>query len=127
VEAKAYVLNNKMKRGKKLESRALMGQLIGYDSTNIYRVWMPALGQVLRTRDVVFMSTGNDSTEPVYPDRQILREVVTILDVPEPLEETDQEIDQLLQSVQTDWSSVSLLHEQAARAEQVKDTSHATS
>jgi hypothetical protein len=66
VGAQAYVLNNKLKRGEKLESRALIGQLVGYDSTNIYRVWMPALGRVLRTRDVVFMS--NDRTEPVYPD-----------------------------------------------------------
>ncbi|KAF7574075.1 hypothetical protein PtrM4_056980 [Pyrenophora tritici-repentis] len=102
VGARAYVLNNKLKRGEKLESRALMGQLVGYDSTNIYRVWMPALGRVLRTRDVVFMS--NDGTELVYPDRQTLREVVTILDVPEPLEETDQEIEALLQSAQRDWS-----------------------
>jgi hypothetical protein len=100
VGARAYVLNNKVKRGEKLESRALIGQLVGYDSTNIYRVWMPALGRVLRTRDVVFMS--NNGTEPVYPDRQTLREVVTILDVLEPPEETDQEIELLLQSAQED-------------------------
>jgi hypothetical protein len=118
IGARAYVLNNKLKRGEKLESRALIGQLVGYDSTNIYRVWMPAMGRVLRTRDVVFMS--NDGTEPVYPDRQTLREVVTILDVPEPLEETDQEIELLLQSAQRDWSGLSQ-PEQAARASQAKD------
>jgi hypothetical protein len=44
VGARAYVLNNKLKRGEKLESRALIGQLVGYDSTNIYRVWMLAMG-----------------------------------------------------------------------------------
>jgi hypothetical protein len=98
VGARAYVLNNKLKRGETLESRALIGQLVGYDSTNIYRVWMPAMGRVLRTRDVVFMS--NDGTEPVYPDRQTLIEAVTILDVPEPPEETDQEIELLMQSAQ---------------------------
>jgi hypothetical protein len=87
VGARAYVLNNKLKRGETLESRALIGHLVGYDSTNIYRVWMPAMGRVLKTRDVVFMS--NDGTEPVYPDRQTLREAVTVLDVPEPPEETD--------------------------------------
>ncbi|KAG9384230.1 hypothetical protein A1F94_006141 [Pyrenophora tritici-repentis] len=53
-------------------------------------------------RDVAFMSS--DGTEPVYPDRQILREVVTTLDVPEPVEETDQEIELLLQSAQEDWT-----------------------
>ncbi|KAA8623721.1 hypothetical protein PtrV1_05053 [Pyrenophora tritici-repentis] len=86
--------------------------------------WMPALGRVLRTRDVAFMSS--DGTEPVYPDRQILREVVTTLDVPEPVEETDQEIELLLQSAQEDWSGLSW-PEQAARTEQAKDTSHALS
>jgi hypothetical protein len=83
---------------------------------------MPALGRVLRTRDVVFVS--NDRTEPVYPDRQTLREVVTILDVLEPLEETDQEIELLLQSAQEDWSGLSQ-PEPAARASQAKDMSGA--
>jgi hypothetical protein len=48
---------------------------------------MPFLGQVLRTRDVVFMS--HDKTELIYLDRQTLKEVVTILEVLELLEETD--------------------------------------
>jgi hypothetical protein len=122
VGARAYVLNNKLKRGEKLESRALIGQLVGYDSTNIYRVWMPSLGRVLRTRDVVFMA--HDGTEPVYPDRQALREVVTILDVPEPPEETDQEIELLLQLAQEDWSSLSQ-PERAAQADQGKEAPHA--
>ena len=122
VGARAYVLNNKLKHGEKLESRALIRQLVGYDSTNIYRVWMPALGRVLRTRDVVFMT--NDRTEPVYPDRQTLREVVTILDVPEPPEETDQEIELLLQSSQKDWSGPSQ-SEQAAQTTQDKEMSGA--
>jgi hypothetical protein len=117
VGARAYVLNNKLKRGEKLESRALIGQLVGYDSTNIYRVWMPALGRVLRTRDVIFLS--HDSTEAVYPDRQTLKEVVTILDVPEPPEETDHEIQLLLQSARE--GQISVQHHE--RADQSKNTS----
>jgi hypothetical protein len=50
---------------------------------------------------------ANDRTEPVYSDQQTLREVVTILDVPEPPEETDQEIELLLHSAQADWSVLS--------------------
>jgi hypothetical protein len=38
VGARAYVLNNKLKRGEKLKSRALIRQLVRYNSTNIYRV-----------------------------------------------------------------------------------------
>ncbi|PZC88370.1 hypothetical protein A1F95_10962 [Pyrenophora tritici-repentis] len=82
--------------------------------------WDESLGRVLRTRDVVFMS--NNGTEPVYPDRQTLREVLTILDVPEQLEETDQEIELLLKSAQRDWSGPSR-SEQAARTDHAKDTS----
>jgi hypothetical protein len=66
---------------------------------------MLSLGRVLRTRDVVFMSY--DKTEPIYLDRQTLKEVVTILDVLEPLEETNQEIEMLLQLAQTIRSSAS--------------------
>jgi hypothetical protein len=35
IGAKAYVLNDKLPRGAKLESRALIGHLVGFDSTNI--------------------------------------------------------------------------------------------
>jgi hypothetical protein len=72
--------------------------------------------------DVVFMSY--DGTEPVYADRQTLREVVKILDVPEPPEETDQENEILLQSAHTIGSNTSQL-EPAVQAEQAKDTTHA--
>jgi hypothetical protein len=45
------------------------------------------LGQVLRTRDIVFIA--NNRIELVYLDRQTLREVVAILDILELLEETN--------------------------------------
>jgi hypothetical protein len=67
---------------------------------------------------------SNDGTESVYPDRQTLREVVTILDVPEPPVETDQEIELLLQSAQGDWSDLSQ-PEPEAQASQAKDMSGA--
>jgi hypothetical protein len=38
IGAKAYYLNNKLKRGDKIESRALISHLVGYDSTNIFRI-----------------------------------------------------------------------------------------
>ena len=63
---------------------------------------------------------SNDGTEPVYPDRQTLREVVTILDVPEPLDETDQEIELLLESAQGNWSGLSQ-PKPAAGTSQAKD------
>lgn len=44
----------KRKRRQKLNPRARIGYLVGYQSTNIYRIWNPWLGKVILTRDVIF-------------------------------------------------------------------------
>jgi Reverse transcriptase (RNA-dependent DNA polymerase)/Pol polyprotein, beta-barrel domain len=49
---RAYPLNHHIPRKDKLDPRAHIGYLVGYDSTNIYRIWMPSRGKVIRTRDV---------------------------------------------------------------------------
>ena len=41
----------------KLNPRAHIGYLIGYDSTNIFRIWIPHQGKVISTRDVIFDET----------------------------------------------------------------------
>src|SRR5712664_4029101 len=41
-------------RNQKLNSRAHIGYLVGYDSTNIFRVWIPHRGEVISSRDVIF-------------------------------------------------------------------------
>ena len=51
---RVFALNEHLKKGDKLKSRALIGHLIGFDSLNIYRVWLPTTGKILRTKDVVF-------------------------------------------------------------------------
>ena len=38
----------------KLDPRAYIGYLVGYDSTNIFRIWIPSFKKVIRTRDVKF-------------------------------------------------------------------------
>lgn len=44
----------KTNRRNKLDPNAWIGYLVGYDSTNIYRIWVPKLNRVIRTRDVIF-------------------------------------------------------------------------
>jgi len=44
----------KKKRLMKLDPRAHIGYLVGYASTNIYRIWIPHKGVVISTRDVIF-------------------------------------------------------------------------
>jgi hypothetical protein len=51
---KTYTLDKQVKRGDKLAPRALIGYLVGYNSTNIYRIWISSLRKVIRTRDVTF-------------------------------------------------------------------------
>jgi hypothetical protein len=49
-----YVLIPKEVRPKtdKFDPRALKGYLVGFEASNIYRVWIPATDRVVRTRDV---------------------------------------------------------------------------
>ena len=54
---------NKAKRLKRLDPKAWIGYLVGYSSTNIYRIWVPLLNRIISTRDVIFNEeerfTGN--------------------------------------------------------------------
>ena len=50
----AYSLIHNIPKLKKPLPRASVGYLVGYDSSNIYRIWNPRTGTVFRTRDVTF-------------------------------------------------------------------------
>ncbi|XP_044720032.1 integrase core domain-containing protein [Hirsutella rhossiliensis] len=45
---------DKRNRLKKLDPRAWIGYLVGYTSSNVYRIWVPSEGKVISTRDVIF-------------------------------------------------------------------------
>jgi hypothetical protein len=55
---KVYSLTTKyMKKEKRLQRyhpKAWIGFLVGYDSTNVFRIWNPKLGIVVSARDVIF-------------------------------------------------------------------------
>ena len=51
---KAYALKHHIPRKQKLEPRAHIGYLVGYDSTNIFRIWIPSRRKIIRSRDVLF-------------------------------------------------------------------------
>lgn len=51
---KAYAFKHHIPRKQKLESCAHIGYLVGYDSTNIFRIWIPSRRKVIRPRDVLF-------------------------------------------------------------------------
>jgi hypothetical protein len=51
---KAYALIKNQDKLDRLEPRAEIGYLVGYDASNIYQIWVPGRNQVIRTRDVTF-------------------------------------------------------------------------
>lgn len=43
-----------MPKSTKLNFRAYLGHLVGYNSNNIFKIWVPNKNLVIRTRDVTF-------------------------------------------------------------------------
>ena len=66
------------KKGDKLAPRAFIGYLIGYDSTNGYRIWNPERYDVKGYRDVIFDETQFFDT---YKKNDIIREPERLVDV----------------------------------------------
>jgi hypothetical protein len=83
IGARAYMLNEKLPRGAKLESRTLIGYLVGFDSTNILRVCLPTIGRVIRTRDVVFVRGKLCDGQGQYAEKSYVREAAEVLDIKE--------------------------------------------
>ena len=99
---KTYTLDERIKRGDKLAPRALIGHLVGYNSTNIYRIWIPSLHKVIRTRDVTFDETsfydpkGQDIN---YLLRDALEDTLQTICLPEPHHEDESEDESILYKV----------------------------
>ena len=53
-KCKAYALNKNISRKKKLKKQAHINYLIDYNSTNIFRIWIPSRSRVIRTKNVLF-------------------------------------------------------------------------
>lgn len=104
----------KRKRRQKLNPKAWIGYLVGYQSTNIYRIWNPWLGKVISTRDVIFNEDDyfNGDLEQLKDDvRELSREELMNLlqDIQEP-ENTEvtsqagpQAEDDLVFGTENDW------------------------
>jgi hypothetical protein len=73
--------SNKLKRGDEMESQALIGHLVRYDSANIFRMWLPESHAVIRTRNVVFRSNTRYDGSTVYADLRAARTMKPVLDI----------------------------------------------
>jgi hypothetical protein len=62
----------KKKRLRKLDPRAHIGYLVGYNSTNIFRIWIPHQGKVISTRDVIFDEERIFDGKKTHPENQLI-------------------------------------------------------
>jgi hypothetical protein len=88
---KAFALTTeylkKEKRLQRFNPKAWIGYLIGYDSTNIYRIWNPLTNKIVRARDVIF-----NEDEVFTGNLERLRDDIKDISLPE-LAELLQEVD----------------------------------
>ena len=78
----------KRNRRQKLNPKAWIGYLVGYNSTNIYRIWNPTTNRIIATRDVIF-----DENQLFNGDIQQLKDDL--------LHVTVEELEAILRSIQT--------------------------
>ena len=92
--SKAYVRDVNIAKGDKMENRTYIGYLVGYDSSNIFRIWVPHRKRVIRARDVNF-----DETKRYNPDevsmpldvgvRQRIDQIIPVIEITEVIEQVD--------------------------------------
>jgi hypothetical protein len=98
IGCKAFVMNKtaqlKTQRLKsRLDPKAWIGYLVGYNSQNIFRVWNPVTNSVYITRDVIF-----NEKESFDPNEARMRETIG----EQTLEEIQERLQSILQSQQID-------------------------
>ena len=75
---------NNIPRTDKLAPRAAIGYLVGYNSTNIFRIWIPGQKRVITTRDVTFDEgegfTSEDQESQISP---AIEQVIENIRIPE--------------------------------------------
>ncbi|KAF4310846.1 Integrase catalytic core [Botryosphaeria dothidea] len=112
---KAYALSKTIPRSNKLQERALVGYLVGYDSTNIYRIWYPPGDRIIRSRDVSF----NELSKYLPDEQEQYQEI-------EDVEEEPQEVipriclgsEDLITSDSSSSEDEEVTHEQATDIEE---------
>ena len=101
---KAYALIHHIPRKSKVDPRAFIGYLVGYDSTNIFRIWVPSRKRVLRTRDVTFnwqqfYNPRDLDISAILKDYVDIDQLIETLDLPEYQPQDQQEEDDVLDTI----------------------------
>jgi GAG-pre-integrase domain len=82
---RAYAKEHKILKLRKMVARAQIGYLVGYDSSNIFRIWNPRRNKVFSTRDVIFDETRKFDPKHPYLEDELLEaidEPTVLIEVP---------------------------------------------
>ena len=77
----------KKKRLNKLDPQAHINYLVGYNSTNIYRIWIPHKGIIISTKDIIFNektffdSKQTDITKDLHMELDMLIKKIQLPDI----------------------------------------------
>ena len=98
---RAFPLIHKIPKLAKMSPRAQIGYLCGYDSTNIFRIWLPIQDKVIRIRDVKFddnkLYHPSDLELSALRDTEVKR-VVESLEIPDVINELSRGAEEDLES-----------------------------
>ena len=99
IGCKTYCLNRKVMRADKTESRALIGHLVGYRGTNIFKVYLFSGNRndpIIFTRDAIFDHTQFFTGLDGFADGEDIEEEIELLGYPTPPQQEDIEQELLL-------------------------------
>src|SRR6266480_2591837 len=81
--SRAYVKTNLILKRDKVASRIHIGYLIGYESTTIYRIWIPGKDSIERVRNVTFDETLRYDPDELQIDHELQSQLIETIQIPE--------------------------------------------
>ena len=78
---RAYALKHKIPRTQKTEARAFIGYLVGYDSMNIFKIWVPSKKKIISTWDVTFKESLFYDSKEINAVGKLYKEIKDIIKV----------------------------------------------
>ena len=87
----------------KLDAKAHIGFLVGYESTNIFRIWIPHKGKVISARDVIFNEDKVWDQRPICLTPNEIQELDNAVEVVEVPQADDQKKIQLAEDQGVDF------------------------
>jgi hypothetical protein len=82
----AYVYNRNLRAADKLELHTLISHLVGYQGTNIFRIWLPTKDTVIVTCNIVFEPTLFFDGINSYVSMSVIEKVIKLFEYPETLQ-----------------------------------------